>query len=209
MRAQLESQALLSLLEDEVVPSFYGRGVDGNPAGWLSRVRSSIQVLGPQVAAARMVRDYVDELYVPAARRADPLLHDAGGRARTLAAWKRRVLAAWPEVRVGSVHLERRSPREQRVEAWVSLGGLDADDVEVQILVGRVDAADEVVDATAAVMRHEGHGDDGSLRHVGEVSVDQTGTFGLAVRVVPRHTDLASWAELGRVHVAPPEARRS
>ncbi len=208
VRDHLESQALMSLLEDEVVPSFYGRGFDGYPASWLARVRSSMQVLGPKVAAARMVRDYVDELYVPAARRADPLLHDGAGRARELSAWKRRVLAAWPEVRVGAVRVDQVSPREQRVEADVSLGGLDASDVEVQALVGRVDADDRILDPDCVVMTHEGHGD-GVVRHVGEVSVDRTGTFGLAVRVVPRHGDLASWAELGRVHLAPPDALSS
>ena len=191
------------------MPSFYGRGFDGFPASWLAHVRSSMQVLGPKVTAARMVRDYVDQLYVPAARRADPLLHDGAARARELSAWKRRVLAAWPEVRVGSVRVDQVSPREQRVETYVSLGGLDAADVEVQALVGRVDADDRILDPDRVVMTHEGHGDDGAARHVGEVSVDRTGTFGLAVRVVPRHDDLASWAELGRVHLAPPDALSS
>jgi starch phosphorylase len=65
-RDTAESRALLDLLEDEVVPLFYDRQ-DGVPRGWLNRVRHAVGVTGPQVLASRMVRDYVEQLYVPAA----------------------------------------------------------------------------------------------------------------------------------------------
>ena len=69
LRDATESRALLDLLEDEVVPLFYDRA-DGVPRGWLERVRHAVGVTGPEVLASRMLRDYVEQLYVPAARAA-------------------------------------------------------------------------------------------------------------------------------------------
>ncbi|MEM9607316.1 MAG: alpha-glucan family phosphorylase [Actinomycetota bacterium] len=204
-RDLLESQSLLAMLEDDVVPSFYARGVDGNPGGWLTRVRDSIRILGPKVTASRMLRDYVDDLYVPAANRVDPLLADGAQRARDLAGWKRRVLGAWSDVAVRSVWVEPSGSREQQVGAEVALGGLDPADVRVQVLVGRVDADDEIVEAAGMDMTHDGDGD-GVHGYRGDVGVDQTGTFGLTVRVVPAHPDLAGWSELGRARFAQGES---
>ena len=39
----------------------------GPPSRWLSRVRRSLRTLGPEVTASRMVRDYVETMYEPAA----------------------------------------------------------------------------------------------------------------------------------------------
>jgi starch phosphorylase len=58
-----DGQELYRLLEEEVVPSFYEHDADGLPAAWIARVRASLRTLGPQFAATRMVRDYVDQLY--------------------------------------------------------------------------------------------------------------------------------------------------
>jgi starch phosphorylase len=53
---------LLRLLEQEVVPAFY----DGSPpAGWLARVRRSLQTIGPRFSAERMVADYAERMYEP------------------------------------------------------------------------------------------------------------------------------------------------
>jgi starch phosphorylase len=61
-----EARAILDLLEQAVVPLFYDRE-GGVPRGWLDKVRRSLGTIGPEVLAARMVRDYTEQLYVPAA----------------------------------------------------------------------------------------------------------------------------------------------
>ena len=57
-------------------------------------VRHTLKSLGPKVLATRMVREYVDRLYAPAARHARALNDDYDGAAE-LAAWKQRVRAGW------------------------------------------------------------------------------------------------------------------
>ncbi len=60
-----DANALYDLLENEVKPLFFSRDANGVPVGWLARVRASLRTLGPQFSGARMVNDYVDQIYHP------------------------------------------------------------------------------------------------------------------------------------------------
>ncbi|NLU74903.1 glycosyltransferase family 1 protein [Streptomyces sp. HNM0575] len=121
-RDGVEAAALYSLIEDHVAPCFYdgggvrggGRAPEGSrapeggrvpevPVRWVGMVRRTLARLGPKVQAERMVREYVERLYGPAARSHRELSDEAA--ARGLGAWKARVRAAWPSVSValGSV----------------------------------------------------------------------------------------------------------
>lgn len=68
-RDDQEAASLYGILEDQVIPLFYGRE-NGVPVEWLKRVRHTLATLGPKVQATRMVREYTERLYVPAARSA-------------------------------------------------------------------------------------------------------------------------------------------
>ena len=67
-RDDLESSALYNLLEQAVAPKFYERDDHGVPPRWIEMVRHTLQTLGPKVLASRMVRDYVERYYLPAAQ---------------------------------------------------------------------------------------------------------------------------------------------
>jgi starch phosphorylase len=58
---------LYQLLEDEVVPLFYRRDADGVPRGWVRVVRESIRTAAPYFCTRRMVKEYTEQFYVPAA----------------------------------------------------------------------------------------------------------------------------------------------
>ncbi len=58
-----DAHALLDLLEYEVIPLFYERGGDDIPHRWLQRVKHAMQTLVPRFTAARMLRQYVEEMY--------------------------------------------------------------------------------------------------------------------------------------------------
>jgi starch phosphorylase len=64
-RDAIEGDGLLELLEGEVLDAFWTR-TDGLPRAWLARVRASLMRLGPRVDATRMVREYVEQWYLPA-----------------------------------------------------------------------------------------------------------------------------------------------
>jgi glycogen phosphorylase len=206
-RDELESATLYDLLEQVVAPLFYETGADGLPHRWLEMVAHTFAGLGPRAQAARMVREYVETLYVPAAR-ASRALADAPGQvpfaaARDLAAWKHRVRAAWTDVKIE--HIEagdgERGPGEWLpVRASVALGKLSPEDVTVEVVSGRVTDEEDIVEPEAHPMTPNGAAaGEGTVRYAGEARLGRPGPFGYTVRVVPCHALLASTAELGLV----------
>jgi starch phosphorylase len=206
-RDELESAALYDLLEQVVAPLFYDTGADGLPQRWLEMVAHTLAGLGPRAQAARMVREYVETLYVPAARASRALAGDGGqapfAAARDLAAWRQRVAKAWAGVRIE--HIEagdgERGPGEWLpVRASVALGDLAPQDVTVEVICGRVNDEEDIVEPEASPLAPDGPATaDGTVRYAGEARLGRPGPFGYTVRVVPCHPLLASTAELGLV----------
>src|SRR5580692_11016955 len=62
-----DAAALHRALQDEVIPLFYQRDRDGLPRGWIKRMKRTIRTLGWRFNADRMVMDYANKCYVPAA----------------------------------------------------------------------------------------------------------------------------------------------
>ena len=68
-----DANALYRILEEEVVPAFYDRDASNVPHQWLAVVKQAIRTVAPRFAARRMVKEYVERMYAPAAeRRATP-----------------------------------------------------------------------------------------------------------------------------------------
>jgi glycogen phosphorylase len=204
-RDELEASALYDLLGQSVAPLFYDRGPDGLPGRWLEMVAHTLRTLGPKAQATRMVREYVTQLYLPAARSSQALASGGPGYAgaRELAAWKDRVTKAWPGVAIEHVEADdgEQSPGAGLVvRASVALGGLSPDDVTVQVVYGPAGDDDEIIDPAFADLQLEGEPAGGSAaRYVGEAELGRPGPFGYTVRVLPRHPLLASPAEMGLI----------
>ena len=65
-----DSQSLYDLLEKQIAPLFYNkRNADGVPVEWVKHMKASIATVLPKFSTARMVRDYVEDAYLPAAKR--------------------------------------------------------------------------------------------------------------------------------------------
>lgn len=201
-RDELEASALYELLEQRVAPRFYERGQAGLPDRWIEMVRQTLTHLGPKVLAGRMVREYVERLYTPAAHAHRAM---SPSSARELAEWKSRVRAAWPHVTVDHVETSAGAPTAElgttlSLRVRVGLGDLAPDDVEVQAVSGRVDSEDGITDGTTAPLKPAGGPDlEGRWLYEGPLSLDRTGPFGYTVRILPTHRLLASSAELGLV----------
>jgi glycogen phosphorylase len=202
-RDDLEAAALYDLIEHRVAPQFYERDDEDLPLRWLEMVRHTLQTLGPKVLASRMLRDYVRELYTPAAVSSRAVRE--GDRAQELAAWKNRVRAAWHDVRVEHVESEGVddvSPEvgaRLEVRAYVFLGDVSTDDVDVQVVHGRVDEDDQLLAPSVTSLTVAETYESGRHRYEGSVELDRTGPFGYTVRVLPRNPLLSSGAELGLV----------
>jgi len=214
-RDELESSALYSLLEEAVTPKFYDRNEHGVPPRWIEMVRHTVQTLGPKVLASRMVRDYVEQYYTPAAeslRRTiapAPDGDDAGefGAARELSAYRRRVEAAWPKIEITDVDSTGLPDTpllgsKLTLTATVRLAELSPDEVTVQAVVGRVDSGDVLLEPVAVEMSYTGTAEGGNQVFSTTTPLPVAGAVGYTVRVLPQHPMLASSSELGLVTLA-------
>ncbi len=64
---QRDAEDLYHVLENEIIPLYYERDVDGLPRGWIQRMMNSISSLAWRFSAHRMVMDYVKTAYLTAA----------------------------------------------------------------------------------------------------------------------------------------------
>jgi starch phosphorylase len=64
-----DAGSLYALLEEQIVPLFFEKGEDGLRRKWIEVMKASIATVVPEFSAHRMVRDYVEKTYLPAASR--------------------------------------------------------------------------------------------------------------------------------------------
>lgn len=63
-----DAEALYQTLETDIAPCFYQRDTEDLPAHWLERVRHSMAQLTIPFSRNRMIQQYLDDYYEPAAQ---------------------------------------------------------------------------------------------------------------------------------------------
>ncbi|NOQ99452.1 glycosyltransferase family 1 protein [Mycolicibacterium fortuitum] len=210
-RDDLEAAALYDLLEHAVTPKFYERDEHGVPTRWVEMVRHTLQVLGPKVLASRMVRDYTEKYYLPAAQSLRETVEATSGEpfgaARQLADYRRRAQDAWPKIQITDVDSYGLPDTpllgsELTLTATVQLAGLRPDEVTVQAVLGRVDAGDVLVNPVTVTMAHTGSAEGDTEVFSTSTPLPVAGPVGYTVRVLPHHRLLTADNELGLVTLA-------
>ncbi len=194
---QVEAAALYELLERDIVPAFYDRNADGVPRRWIAKMKSSIAHLCPSFNMQRVVRQYTQDFYMTAHERYKQLTTETAARARALAAWAVRMKASWPQVRVERVETQAGTEvavgANLQVRAWIRLGPIAAEEVAVELYLGRVDADGEITDAVAIPMESLGKCGGGVCQFEARaVPCSRSGLQGYTVRVLPFHPDEAN-----------------
>ena len=195
LQDEVESRAIYDLLEKEVIPLFYERGRDALPRGWIGRMKTSIVELCPKFTTDRMLREYAEQLYLPLADRYQTLSNDDFAAVRELASWEQRVRGHWSAVRVEAVETADRQGlqvgEQLAVTARVHLGELDTPDVAVELYYGPLSTERQIHQGTVRPMEAAESPAWGVFNYRASIPCDGSGLYGLAVRVLPTHPQLA------------------
>ena len=205
-RDRLEAASLYDLIEHQIAPRFYERDDTGVPRRWIRTIRHSLAGLSGVISAERMVAEYVERLYMPAAESHRAIAARGMQPARELAEWKARVRAAWSGVAVlhvesGGVEPTPTVGKSLHVRARVALGGLEPTDVKVELVYGKAGDGDALSEVRRRALVLESQAPDAAV-YAGSVELDRPGSFGYTVRVTPHHKLLATPAELGLIATA-------
>jgi starch phosphorylase len=213
-RDALELEQIYDTLEEEVLPLYYARNGAGYSAEWVRRSKRAMMTAIPRFNMRRVVCDYAEGVYDPAARQHAALRSHEFAGARALAEWKRRVRAAWPKVEIRELSAPARElPRSEplRLRVAVALNGLQPADVAVEFVARRELPAR--VTEMPALASFRGGAPDGiwkaKLEPTGETEADgaavfaldaktfECGQFNTEIRVFPSHELLSHPLELG------------
>jgi len=211
---QVEAETLYDLLERDVVPTFYERGVDRIPRKWVERMKDCVDSLCHFVNTHRMVRDYVEGYYAKAHAQFRALEANKAQRAGALSAAMERIRREWHDVWIARVEDGPANSipvaSAMQIRAEVHLGRLSPQDVAVELYVGRVNMQGELVEGNSVAMAAAGQAPGGNYNYVVETSIARSGLHGFTVRVRPNHPDMSvafipgliCWADPSRVPVA-------
>jgi starch phosphorylase len=127
-----DAESLYDVLQFQVIPEFYDRDAAGIPRRWLARIRASMAALTPVFSSTRMLREYVETVYLPLLKH----LRERTGRgydtARALRTWADELERNWQNLHIGPPSFERRAACWQ-VSVPVLLGALPPDAVRVEL----------------------------------------------------------------------------
>ncbi|MGD8404533.1 MAG: alpha-glucan family phosphorylase [Anaerolineales bacterium] len=65
---EADALSLYASLENEIIPLYYDRNDYWIPLDWIEHMKNSLRTITPQFSTRRMVKEYVERLYVPAVK---------------------------------------------------------------------------------------------------------------------------------------------
>src|SRR5436189_5554057 len=156
---EVDSSSLYQLLENQIIPLYYAKPDGKLPLAWLQLMRESIRSVTPVFNTHRMVKEYTERLYIPAARSHENFAQNGCEPATQLSQWKARMRKDWQQVRIhdGQVGNKDRQNilvgESLQISAQVHLGHVDPNDVRVEAYHG--EAADGDIRNPAATVLNQ------------------------------------------------------
>ena len=73
---EVDASSLYQLLENQIIPLYYAKPDGKLPLAWLQLMRESIRSVTPVFNTHRMVKEYTERLYIPAAKSHEDFSRD-------------------------------------------------------------------------------------------------------------------------------------
>ena len=186
---EAHATAIYSMLENELVPAFYERD-QGVPREWIRRMKRSLMYLSPQFNCQRMVEEYDSQLYQPADVAWTEMQCSGYEKARQKTRWNAQIRHVWEQVQFSDLSAPPSGPvlsgKPVPVRTAVNLAGLKAEDVRVEVVVGRIGVHGRLEETEVMVLppiEQRGH----TVVFAKDIVPQQTGRVGYALRISPNH----------------------
>ena len=199
---EVDASSLYQLLENQIIPLYYAKPDGKLPLAWLQLMRESIRSVTPVFNTQRMVKEYTERLYIPAAKSYENFSRDGCDAATQLSQWKSQIRKDWPQVQIFDVQISNKDRQNVLVGeslqicARVHLGAVDPQHVRVEAYHGEIDDGD-IRNPTPTVLNQSSKANgEGDYIYEGSVPATESGAYGFSVRVVPTHPYLMQAHEL-------------
>ncbi|TKB07012.1 alpha-glucan family phosphorylase [Desulforhopalus sp. IMCC35007] len=132
----IEAEELYRVLEEKVIPEFYKRDAAGIPQAWVTRMRASMMELAPYFSTNRMMKEYVEKMYLPAAAAYQRRVDQGCRLARELHDWDSNLRQHWQGIHWGNLEVHKENDGWS-FDVQVYLGGISPDCVKIQLFADR------------------------------------------------------------------------
>jgi starch phosphorylase len=185
----VESQALYNVLENEVIPFFYDRKNGDIPGNWIKMMKASMKMAMEMFCSIRMVADYENRFYTPAAKRYDALLANQAEEARKLTDQISRLRSLWKHIEISPpvrhAHGPCRVGEKFEITSEVNLAELKPDEVDVELYYGQMKSLEDLDASRSEPMRVLEDKGNGQYLYGCSLNCQSSGRFGFTVRVTP------------------------
>lgn len=200
---QVESTAIYDLLERELAPLFFDRGLDGLPRGWIEMMKKSMRVLCPVFNSNRMVEEYTDRCYMEAALSQRTLIADDYKNVKDLMAWKNHLVAHWKEINILDIYHEQGDEvtvnTQVVIKARIRLGAIEPGQISARVYYGHIDDAGNLSGTKDLMMEHVKTSSKGIHTFEAYLVCEDTGRLGYTVRIMPLHANARYPVDLGLI----------
>lgn len=195
MQDFLESEMLYTTLEKEVVPLFYELDDVGLPAKWIAKMKATITMSGKDFSAHRMLIDYANNFYVPGIQASDKLKDTDMSLTHTVSSWVDNIQANWNNLKIENVEIPEISGtifvgQKFPITLQVALGSISPDDVSVEVISGKLDSQEQILNSNPAKAELISSNGKGSHTFTCEVICQESGRFGITARIIPQNENL-------------------
>ncbi len=148
MQNKLDSEMIYTILENDIVPLFYQRGVDDVPHAWIQYFKKCVAEIAPEFTTKRMIDDYQERFYSKLGERTAMLKKDNYKAVDEMVAWKQKVSEVWDQIFVESVEIDKSNEPFKLGEPYsgtikVDLKGLKPEDINFEFILSEQNEAEE------------------------------------------------------------------
>jgi glycogen phosphorylase len=135
-----DANALYTLLEEEIIPTFYNKRLNGIPVAWTAKIRESMTKLTPRFSVNRTVKEYTEQHYHSAAESYWRRAADNGYIGQELVRWNQVLKSNWDNIKFGQMNVKTDTQKHHYAfEAEILLNEIEAEDVIVELFADGAD----------------------------------------------------------------------
>jgi phosphorylase/glycogen(starch) synthase len=194
---ELDAEMIYTTIEEQIAPMYYARNEKNIPTQWCAAIKSCVADIASNFTTNRMLTDYEERFYNHLAVRKGEMMADNFIKARELAAWKRKVSAAWDNVKVLDVQRVRVDKEALYVgehynfEVALDIANLKPEDLGVELVVAKPMVGNQAANVDYSLPFVQANVEGNKVTYTLEYTPKRTGIFDVAIRIFPKNDKLA------------------
>lgn len=190
---ELDAATIYNIIEGEIAPQYYSKNDRGYSPAWIETIKNCVEYVACNFTTNRMMSDYINQYYIPLAKRHASLVADNCKMAKELAQWKRLMRREWPLIEISSRTKISNNTlvlgSEYKVEIQLTIGELNPEYIGIELVLAAPGKKGKLTVKEIFEYKVKEH-KDGMATYVCDVVPDRAGAYQLAVRMYAKHPDL-------------------